>query len=225
LLIGVLSAAQAALVLFAFALNDAVETRYLYALLPYVAIVMVGLCSAARYRAVQILVLAVCVAQWVTVNRASFEPTPVLANQYNWLLPIVTDAVPHRNLAEVVRRTSIFPGYNIIGVEEPWLNANSAAFFAATNRLDTGVRSYYTSLGYAEKDSAVAMKRIEDFATRFVITLDEPFQAPPNFLNLVSLPVLRELKSGGRFTIVPFPNDKGILIFERDNRRSAASRP
>ena len=37
-----------------------------------------------------------------------------------------------------------------------------------------------------------AMKRIDDFSTHYFITLDEPFQAkPPNFVNIVSLPVLR----------------------------------
>jgi hypothetical protein len=225
LLIVALSVAQIALVLFAFALNDALETRYLYALLPYVAIVITVLCSAARYRAVQALVVVVCLAQWVTVNRASLAPAPVLTNQFPWLNPIVTDATSQRELSEVVRRTSIFRGYNIVGVEEPWLNANSAAFFAAKNRLDTGVRSYYTSLGYAEKDTAAALKRIEAFSTRFVITLDEPFQSAPDFLNLVTLPVLRELKQDERFTRVPFPNGKGIVIFERQSRASEATHP
>jgi hypothetical protein len=222
---GTLSVAQILLVLFAFALNDAVETRYLYALLPYVAIILVVLCAAARYRALQAVAVVACFAQWATVNGASFEPMPVLANQSPWLNPIVTDAAAHKELSDAVRRTSIFPGYNIVAVEEPWLNANSAAFFAAKNRLDTGIRSYYTSLGYAEKDPSVAMKRIEDFATRFVITLDEPAQSTPNFLNLVTLPVLHELENGGRFTRVPFPSEKGMVIFERQNRASAAAHP
>ena len=168
----------------------------------------------------QALVVVVCLAQWGTVNHASFGITPVLANQFPWLNPIVTDAAAHRELSEAVRRISIFPGYNIVGVEEPWLNANSAAFIAAKNRLITGVRSYYTSLGYAEKDTSAALKRIEDFSTRFVITLDEPFQPAPNFLNLVSLPVLRELKSGERFTRA-FSDQKGIVIFERQSQAPA----
>jgi hypothetical protein len=218
--IGTFSVAQIAVVLFGFALNDALETRYLYALLPYVTIILVVLCAAARYRALQTVAAVACFAQWAAVNQASFELLPVLANQSPWLNPIGTDATAHRELSDAVRRTSIFPGYNIIAVEEPWLNANSAAFFAAKNRLDTGIRSYYTSLGYAEKDPAVAMKRIEDFATRFVITLDEPAQSTPNFLNLVTLPVLHELESGGRFTRVPFSSEKGMVIFERQNRAS-----
>jgi hypothetical protein len=216
--IGALSAAQIGLVVFVFSLNDAVITRYLYALLPYAAIILVVLCSAARYRAVQALVLAVCFAQWAVVNRASFESKPVLANQFHWLDPIVTDATAYREVTEIVRLTSVFPGYNVVAIEEPWLNANSTSFFAAKNRLNTGVRSYYTSLGYAEKDTSVAMKRIEDLSARFVITLDGPFQSPPNFLNVVSLPALRELKVGQRFARVPFPSEKGILIFERKSR-------
>jgi hypothetical protein len=222
LFVGFLSVAQTALVLFTFALNDAVESRYLYALLPYVTIVLVVLCSAVRYRTLQALVVVVFAAQWVTVNRASFELAPVLASQSPWLDPIVADATAHRELTEVVRRTSVFAGYNIVAVEEPWLNANSAAFFAATNRLNTGIRSYYTSLGYAEKDTSVAMKRIDDFAPRFVIALDEPAQkTTPNFLNVVSLPVLHELENSTRFTRAPFPSEKGIVIFERQNRSAA----
>jgi hypothetical protein len=225
LFIASLSVAQIALILFLFALNDAVETRYLYALLPYIAVVIAALCRAIPSRAVQALVLVACAAQWGVVNQASFALTPVLTNQFPWLNPIVTDATAHGELSRAIRRTSIFPGYNIIGVEEPWLNLNSAAFFAAKNRLDTGVRSYYTSLGYAEKDTSAALKRIEDFSARFVITLDEPFQSTPDFLNLVTLPVLRELKSSQRFARVPFSSEKGIVIFERQNRAPAALHP
>jgi len=225
LFIAFFSGAQIALVLLAFAFNDNVETRYLYGLLPYVTIIVAALYSVARYRTVQALVLVACLAQWVVVNRASFDLTPVLANQFPWLNPIVRNPTAHQELSEVVRRTSTFAGYNIIAIEEPWLNANSAAFFAAKNRLDTGVRSYYTSVGYAQKDASAAMQRIEEFSTRYVITLDEPFQGTPNFLNVVSLAVLNELKGGERFTRVPFRSEQGILIFERQSRASAATRP
>ena len=59
------------------------------------------------------------------------------------------------------------------------------------------------------------MKRIDEFAAAFVVTLDAPLQSPVNFLNVVSLPVLRELESSDRFKPVPFPNKMGILVFER----------
>jgi hypothetical protein len=138
-------------------------------------------------------------------------------------VPLVADATPYTEVVRAVQRTSNFAGYDIVAIEEPWLNANSTAFFAAKNRLDTGVRSYYTSLGYAQKDSSAAMQRIDEFSTRFVITLDAPFQAPPNFLNVVSQSVLQELKNPEHFAPVPFSSEKGILIFER--RASGGLRP
>jgi hypothetical protein len=224
LLAGILSVAQIAIVVLVSASTDTVETRYLYPLLPFVTIVIAALCATARYRIVQAVVALGCFAQWATVNLATFESKPVLASQSPWLLPIVSDPTAHNELSEVVDHTSNPQGYNIVAIEEPWLNENSAAFFAAKNRLSTGIKSQYTSVGYAQKDPAAAMKRIEDLSARFVITLDEPFQSSPNFLNLVSLPVLRELKANEDFTPVPFPSHTGILIFERQNRASASAR-
>jgi len=222
LIAGLLSLAQIALVLFSFALNDAVEPRYLYGLLPYVAGVVAGLCAVARYRMVPVAVLVICIAQFAVVNEASFEAAPVLTEQFGWLKPIIRDAGPYQALTEVVRRTSTVPGYNIVAIEESWLNSISASFFASKNRLATGVKTTYTSLAYGEKDTSAAMKRIEEFAPTFVITLDAPYQSPVNFLNIVTLPVLRELESRDQFTRVPFPNKMGILVFERQPRVSAA---
>jgi hypothetical protein len=224
LMIAAFSAAQIALVLFVFSLNDAVETRYLYPLLPYITIVIAALCSAASYRAVLALVAAACLVQWATVNSAAFAPAPVIVNQTPYLASIVTDPTAYRELAEVVRITSS-SGYNIVAVEDASLNANSAAFFAAKNRFNSGERSQYTSIGYGQKDAAAAMKRIEEFSARFVITLDEPAQPSANFLNVAALPVLQALKSSDRFTRVPFPSERGILIFERQNRSTSATRP
>lgn len=214
-----MSAAQIALVVYVFALNDNLEERLLYALLPYIAIIFVWLSSfvlssASRYW-VEVLVFVACAAQWTAVNRACFAPATVLANQFRWLNPIVTDTTAHRDLSEVVRQTSIFTGYNIVAVQEPWLNENSAAFFAAVNRLHTGIRSNYTSIGYAEKDPSAAMKRIDGFAAKFVITLEERHQPSPDFLNVVSLDVLHDLNNSQRFRETPFPNKTGIVIFER----------
>ena len=95
------------------------------------------------------------------------------------------------------------------------MNSNTASFFAAKHRLDTGVRSYFTSLGYAEKDPAAAWKRVEDFNLLYYITLDERFQpTPPNFVNLVSLPLLQQIRTGPQFAPVPFASAHGVLIFQ-----------
>jgi len=103
--------------------------------------------------------------------------------------------------------------YNIVGVEYPWFNANSAAFFAAKERLRTGKRNYYTSLGYAEKDVDVAMRRVEELRTQYLITISEEYQVEPNFVNVVSLPVLERVRQDSRFTQCAFPSKLGVLVF------------
>src|SRR5207249_4122446 len=109
---------------------------------------------------------------------------------------------------EVARavRLSDSPGhYNIVAIEEPWLNANSASFFAAKQSLKTGARGYYTSVGYAQEDTGAAMRRIEEFQAPYVITLDESHQSStPNFVNVVSSRVLERMRRDSRFTQVPF---------------------
>ena len=212
-----LSALQVTVVLLAFSANDAVEPRYMYALLPYVAILVMSLCAWVPMRSALIVPIALAAFQWIVVNRASLGPGGALANQSAWLSAVDSDPARYDELTRVVQATSTIPyRYNIVGVEEPWFNANSASFFAAKNRLKTGSRCYYTSLGYAEKDAGAALRRIDDLQTHYFITRDEPFQpTPPDPFNLVSLPVLRELRESSRFKRVPFGSHDGVLILER----------
>jgi hypothetical protein len=138
-----------------------------------------------------------------------------LSHQSQWLLTPEFDRSHYDDLTRVVSMTSdAAERYDIVAVESPSMNANAAAFFAAKNRLRTGVRSYYTSLGYAESDFGAAMRRIEEFRPRYVITVAEPYQAGlPGFLNVVSLPVLRDLRSDNRFSQVPLTSRNGVLVF------------
>jgi hypothetical protein len=106
--------------------------------------------------------------------------------------------------------------YNIVAIESPWLNANSAAFCAAKNRLATGVRGEYTSLGYAERNVDAALHRIDTFDPIFVITLEERFQSgPPELLNQTALPLLRELRHDPRFSRIPFDSTLEVIVFHR----------
>ncbi len=215
--LAVLCALQMALLLLLFSANDMVEARYMYALLPCVAILFMTVCARVPIRGALVALIALCVFQWIAANRTTLGVGSPLANQSAWLLRVDSDPARYDELTHMVQVTSTIPyRYNIVGVEEPWLNANSAAFFAAKGRLRTGVRCYYTSLGYAEKDVGKALRRIDELQTHYFITLDEPFQrAPPNFVNIVSLPVLRELKGSSRFKRVAFGSQNGVQIFER----------
>jgi hypothetical protein len=102
----------------------------------------------------------------------------------------------------------------MVAVEYPWLNANSAGFFAAKDRLITGVRSAYISVGYGQKDLDAAMRRIEDFHVSHIITVARDSQdSSPNFLNLVSRAVLERIERDDRFTRLPMVSKNGILLF------------
>jgi hypothetical protein len=212
-----LSAGQTMVLLVLFSSNDTVDPRYMYAIVVYIAVLLMGFFTFIPSRAAGFVFLALCVFQWSVVNGASLGIRTYLSSQADSPTLPSTDRSPYDEMARVVQRTSATTGrYNIVGVEEPWFNANSAAFFAAKNRLDTGVRSYYTSLGYAEKSPLAAMRRVDTLQTHYLITLDESYQRnPPNFVNIVSLPVLREIKHDGRFQMIPFPSREGVLIFER----------
>ena len=212
LLLGLL---QTAAVVALFSINDAVDPRYLFALMVNVATVFMACCSLIRSRTVVALVLLACAGQWVAVNRLALGGKELM-RESPWVTAPQQDSRKYEEMTRVVQRTAVSPArYNIVGLDEPWFNANSAAFFAAKNRLDTGTRTFYTSLGYAEHDTAAALRRLESLRIQYFITLDEPFQAkPPGFLNLVSLPVLRQLKQDSRFNPVPFPSNAGIVVLE-----------
>ncbi|HEY4360901.1 MAG TPA: hypothetical protein VGN17_08030 [Bryobacteraceae bacterium] len=214
-----LSLAQIAIVLALFSLADAVESRYLYALIVFVSISVTVLCSSTPRGALLFLVLVPCAVQWsFTNNAASGRPTS-RSSVSPLLIAADPGTVHYQELTRIVALTSNARGrYNVVGVEEPWLNANGASFFAAKQRLATGIRSFYTSLGYAEKDAAVALKRLDDLNTHYLITLDEQHQnAAPNFLNAVSLSVLKAIRQDPRYRQLDFPSTQGVLIFERQS--------
>ncbi len=214
----ILGALQVLLLLSVLSKTITMEPRFLFAILPSMAIVFMQLCAFLPARFLAAVVVA-CGAQWAVVNAESLAITDRLGHQSQWLFTPEFDGSRYDDLTRVVSLTSDAPErYDIVAVESPWMNANAAAFFAAKNRLRTGVRCYYTSLGYAESDFGAAMRRIEEFRPRYVITVAEPFQAGlPGFLNIVSLPVLRDLRGDNRFSQVPFASRNGVLVFRFKN--------
>ena len=222
--VAILSAMQILLLLAVVSTTITMEPRFLYAVLPAIAIVFMQLCALLP-KTFLVAVVVACGAQWAVVNAESLMIVHRLEHQSQWLLSPGFDRTQYDDLTRVVSLTSNASGrYNIVAVESTWMNANAASFFAAKNRLQTGVRSYYTSLGYAETDFGAAMRRIEEFRPRYVISLAEPFQAGlPGFLNVVSLPVLHDMRIDARFNQVPFASQNGVLVFQFKNGFYAGS--
>jgi hypothetical protein len=209
------SVLQSALLLVVFSMNDAVDSRYMYAMIAFVAVVVMSVSARVSSRAAFAAMFALCALQFTVVHRVAFG-ADLLSNPFAWLTKPHEDRTQYREMERVVELTSTVAGrYNIVGVQEPWFNENTASFFAAKHRLDTGVRGYFTSLGYAEKDPAAAWKRVEEFNLRYYITLDERHQpTPPDFVNLVSLPSLQRIRTSSQFAPVPFASADGVLIFQ-----------
>jgi hypothetical protein len=212
--IALLSTLQLVVMLCIFSSTVIVEPRFIYGLLPVITILLMYACAVLPHRIVALVVLC-CIIRWGLVNGVALGINGRLTNQSVWLLPAHMEQSQYHELMEAIKLTSDMPDrYDIIATEDAWLNANSAAFFAAKNRLNTGVRSYYTSLGYAQRDIGAAMRRIDEFRPRYILTLAEPLHRRlPAFLNEVSLPVLRRLQHDPRFSQVPFASHNGLIVF------------
>ena len=221
--LALLTVLQIFTVLLIFSLNIAVQNRYLLAVVPCFAILFMQTCALIPDKLVAPALLVCCV-QWAAVNSAALASTNTLLDQSNWLLPLHSDRSQYDELARVVHLTSNVPARsNMVAIEEDWINPNSAAFFAAKDRLNTGVRTYYVSLGYAQKNVGAAVKRIEDFQVRYVLTLGRAFQkTPPNFMNLTTLPVLELMEHDPRFRREAFASKNGLLVFRFNSSGAAA---
>jgi len=195
------------------------ENRYLLPLLPCAAICLMWVLSLPVRSYTGTLACILLSIQLAVTNAQALNFTKVNPNVSYWLQPYSSDGTARTELTELIRTTSV-PGtelrYNIVGVELPWLNANSLDYYAVKGRLETGRRSYFTSLGYAETDIEKAWTRLEQIGIVYFVSLEEDKQpSPPDFINRVTLPVLRRVVSDPNFVRVNFPSRLGILLFRR----------
>ena len=222
--VAIAAALQIPLVLSVFSTAITVEPRFLYALLPAVVIVFVQLCAFLPPR-ILVAVVVACGAQWAVVNADSLAISGRLTQPFKWMSAPEFDASRYDDLTGVLRLTATpDERTDVVAVESAWLNANAASFFAAKDRLRTGKRTHYVSLGYAQSDPAAAMRRIWEFRAGYVITLAEPFQKGLlGFVNVVSLPVLGEIRNDIRFRPVPYASRNGALVFRVQDGSPAAA--
>ncbi len=213
--IAAICAGQAALFLLILAMNDAEDRRFLYAMGVMLAVIAMSFMAEADWRVVWAAAFALCVAQFVAIHAVDLGMTQPRAGEYPLLRPPNPDAGRYREMERMVALTSTMSGrYNIVGVAEPWINANTASFFASTHRLDSGVRSFFTGLRYGATDTAAEWTRVKAFQPMYYISLDDAAQThPPNFLNLVTRPVLDRVRADPHWERVPFASDNGIVIF------------
>ena len=178
----VISLLQIVLLLVSFSSTITIDSRYMYALLPFVATVFMQVCASVP-RGAQIALLIISIAQWTAVHAAASLPACRASPEQ--FRPMEPDRALYDEVSKVVRLVSEGPEhYNFVAVEEPWLNANSLDFFGAKEQLARGARTYFASPGYAQKDTDAAIRRIDEFHSRY-----RDYAPPgipeyhPNFLN------------------------------------------
>lgn len=154
------------------------ETRFLLPLVVDVAVVAGILADLNR-----VVAACACLAlglQTVLVN-AQAAGYPVAFAKSTWLLPIQTDRSDRKAADGILDATCSQADawrMNIIGPEFPQMNANSMSYLAAKRRLDVGFRCSYTSFGYAAKDVAASLRRIDDMNVKYVV-LPSASRMPP----------------------------------------------
>jgi hypothetical protein len=208
-----------AAVLAVFSSQVSEEHRYLLPVLTCIAICLMWALSLSSRSYLGTLACVVVAIQFLVTTAQALNLRKADPNVSYWLKPYSSDTASRGELSKLIRLTSL-PGtesrYNIVGVELPWLNANSLAFYAAKGRLETGRRSYFTPLGYAETDVERAWTRLNQLRIMYFVSIEEDKQPrPPNFLNRVTLPILRRVVSDPDFAPVDFPSRLGILLFRR----------
>jgi hypothetical protein len=107
---------------------------------------------------------------------------------------------------------------NIIGAELQDFSAVSAWFYAEKLYPRLGYRCNYTSLGYAQSDVNLAIKRIYDINPDFIVTLprDELHDDPFNHL---SRPIAEWLATDRDFERVSREGDT-VVVYRRRQRSS-----
>ena len=195
------------------------ETRYLLPLVVPLAILQMW--TLAQFPDWS-LASAWCVllgGQWVCVFLQAFGGIAPQPTMTHWLIPLNTDSRRSDELTRLVKSTSkpeIQGRINVIGVEYPWLNANSASFYAAKAALSGTPRCYFTSLGYAETDVEAAWTRLlESIKPPYFISVGEDHRPPSDAFNAVSLPILERVGTDPSFTRELFDSDFGITVFRR----------
>jgi hypothetical protein len=207
-------------VLVVFSLNINEESRYMLPLLPSVVIVGYWGARHANRRLLCVGLSFILLYQWGLVNLQSLGLTPPSPRMSHWVLPLNPDKQTMIELEKLVAYTchsKTGNRYSVVGVELPWLNANTLSFYAAKARLkERAPRCKYTSLGYAAKDMDVSWTRICALDPAYFISLEETAQpTPPDFHNQLSVPMLQRIRADKEWIQVPFKSHFGIVVFQK----------
>ncbi|HQY06750.1 MAG TPA: hypothetical protein PLQ52_11865, partial [Lacunisphaera sp.] len=211
---------QVLLVLWGFSLQIPEITRYSLPLLVSALLPLVWLLSLGPRRWLAPAALALIAGQWLWSHGTALGLLPVAPRGSEWLVRADPDPSYGQELDALIAQTTT-PAtayrYQVNGYELPWLNANTLSFHAAKQRLRTGIRAYYTSLGYGATDPVAAYRRVIDMQADTFISLDTAWHEPkPAFMNQTALAVLEQIRANPDFVPETFYNQHHIVLYRRN---------
>ena len=163
------------------------------------------------------LFLLVAASQWAFVHLSGIGLAGTKPSGWGWMNEPDRTGLLKAEVERIVDMTctgQTAGKYHMVGMELPWLNYNTLSFYSSKSQQTDGFRCYYTYLGHAERDVRKAYDRLDYYKVNSFISQDEAVQpAPADFLNRVSIPVLRLVKQDVRFTQVPFESPSGVVLF------------
>jgi len=222
---GAIAIFQIIVVLAVFSLHSNRDTRYLLPLLPYLTLLFCwSLAQINRPILVSLTILIFSVQLASTYGQALGIVPPTTSS---WLFSQNSDQKQATVLNSIVSRTCTKTHsqryLTIIGIDLPWLNHESAAYFAAKSLASHNAVGcdYATVRSFSESPdkiwSWILSARIRYYV---VITPDlHPVGADSHSqaLNRNYLPMLKKVQSSGLFELEPpLSEDPSILIFRRN---------
>jgi hypothetical protein len=196
-------------------------------LLPHFALIIGWSVAQIDAAIVSGLAVAIFSMQLLTIYGQALRMIPRISTISVWLLPESRNPAEAAVLSAIVSKTCIKTAaqrsWNIIGIEKPWLNSNSAGYFAAKNlapynRLGCQYGSVHS---FFESDPDKVWNNVLSTQIRYYITISPDSRPVPEdsynqAINRNYLAVLRKVQTSGLFELEPpMAEDPSILIFRR----------
>jgi hypothetical protein len=220
-----IAALQIIIVLAVFSLSPVRDARYLLPILPYFALLICWSVLQINKPILAGVIMLIFLVQLASTYGQAFGFIPQTTSY--WLSPPNSDVKEGKILSSIVSRTCIKAGsdryWNIVGIESPWLNWESAGYFAAKNlgpdnRIGCRYSSGYSFFG---TDPDKIWARILSEPVHYYVTMNPDLYTVPSdqhsqATNRNYLPMLKRVQASGLFEVEPpLAEDPRIMILRR----------
>jgi 4-amino-4-deoxy-L-arabinose transferase-like glycosyltransferase len=215
-------AANIAFVILVFSLNVTEDTRFTFALLPCVGLVLAWIVAdaprwaAKGFFAVAMLQVLLVYASAYGVAAGSFGLSP-------YLLPVDTQG-HRRALLEAALADSCDGAGDaaptVVGLELPYFNLNSLSFYSTIASIHSGRKCAYVNLGYGDPTADQAWNTLLSWHPGTVLFLKDEVShvTPGDPFNRVSHNIYDRVRGSPAFRLEPIPDFPDLILFRNSAR-------